>query len=72
MRCYSHTVGRAKNKKQKKLLAWGDGNQNLPYDVVCTIPHVGQIDHLDPELPLNDMLCRICAVQIQPRKHALL
>ena len=39
--------------------------------------HVGQTDQIDHDLDhldLNcryEMLCRICVVQIQPRKHAL-
>ena len=29
------------------------------------------VDHVDPNLPGYEPLCRICIVQAQPRKHVL-
>ena len=42
--------------------------------IVCTTRRTNQIDHDLDHLDLTfrcEVLCRICIVQIQPRKHAL-
>ena len=49
------------------------------FNYVSTISHVGQTDQIDHDLLdhlyiltcRNEMLCRICIVQIQPRKYVL-
>ena len=48
--------------------------RRIDHDLDYLDPHVGQIDHDLDRLNLNsqyDILCRICIVQIQPRKHVL-